>query len=184
MPQMCPRAVMCTPHRSGGSGGPACLAPGSRVWPLCTSGGSGASIINEGKCPDAPLPPRRLASSQSLVLTGVGGHHSVRHPAAQMGPLGKARESVQPSQVTGSPPPCHQAAGTSSFSYMMWVTFEMAWVWPQGPVYLPAWFVACYFGWPGKLSEAASCVRPRSRSHALATGSLCLSFPVVWRECP
>lgn len=81
-------------------------------------------------------------------------------------------------------PPCHQAAGTSSFSYMMWVTFEMAWVWPQGPVYLPAWFVACYSGWPGKLSEAASCVRPRSRSHALAMGSLCLSFPVVWRECP
>lgn len=110
VPQMCPRAVTCTPHRSGGSGGPARLAPGSRVWPLYTSGGSGASILNEGKCPDALLPPRRLASSQSLVLTGIGGHHSVRHPAAQMGPLGKARESVQPSQVTGSlssmPPGC------------------------------------------------------------------------------
>ena len=153
------------------------LAPGDclaavHLWQI------GASLVNKGRSPDGH-PHGRPASFWSSVPAGVAGHHVVWSPAAQMG-WGEARP-----EATRSPSPClcaARAAGVSSLRPRTWTPLRRLW-WCCSPGWLPPCVVHVDFERAGKLQEMAFCTSQIEVWH-VCCGLPCLSFPVVWRECP
>lgn len=92
-PMICTAVISTTLTGAGEQCSPMCLALGSNVCRLCTSGRSGAAIVNKDRSPDGP-PRGRLASFWCLAPAGVAGCHVVPSPAAQMGWMVKARGNL------------------------------------------------------------------------------------------